>query len=176
MKSSMLSIAVASASIARVCAFTASHQLGFLRQSTTTLQGTLRPDATTAISDALRISEEFGATSNEARVAWDIVEEIDSSDNSAAWGNAAFGSGGSDSTVTLNNDYFDHIRSLSYLIKDTSSKVSQMKQLVSQIKDMEITDPLLSRVPDDEEGKQLKSSLANAKAAMESTWFIQCGS
>ena len=96
MRSSMLLIAVASASIARVCAFTSSHhhQLGSLRQST--LQGTLRPDATTAISDALRISEEFGATSNEARVAWDIVEEIDSSDNSAAWGNAAFGSGGSD--------------------------------------------------------------------------------
>ena len=46
------------------------------------------------------------------------------------------------------------IISVHYLtyVKDTSSKVSsQMKQLVSQIKDMEITDPLLSRVPDDEE-------------------------
>jgi len=38
-----------------------------------------------AIQDAMRLSKEKGATSSEARVAWDIVEEIDASDNSAAF-------------------------------------------------------------------------------------------
>jgi hypothetical protein len=40
-----------------------------------------RPDATEAIKVALDASKKFGATSVEARVAWDTVEEIDSSDN-----------------------------------------------------------------------------------------------
>jgi len=40
-----------------------------------------RPDASAAIKEALEASKKFGATSSEARVAWDIVEEMDSSDN-----------------------------------------------------------------------------------------------
>eukprot|EP00555_Chaetoceros_dichaeta_P011376 CAMPEP_0198259654 /NCGR_PEP_ID=MMETSP1447-20131203/8785_1 /TAXON_ID=420782 /ORGANISM="Chaetoceros dichaeta, Strain CCMP1751" /LENGTH=234 /DNA_ID=CAMNT_0043947091 /DNA_START=54 /DNA_END=758 /DNA_ORIENTATION=- len=38
-----------------------------------------------AIQDAMRLSKEKGATSKEARVAWDIVEELNASDNSAAF-------------------------------------------------------------------------------------------
>jgi len=37
-----------------------------------------------AIEEAMRLSKEYGATSQEARVAWDIVEELNASDNSAA--------------------------------------------------------------------------------------------
>jgi len=51
----------------------------------TALHGTVRPDATEAIADALRMSEEYGATSSEARVAWDIVEEMDSNDSMPLW-------------------------------------------------------------------------------------------
>ena len=40
-----------------------------------------RADATSAIQEALEASKKYGATSPEARVAWDIVEEIDASDN-----------------------------------------------------------------------------------------------
>jgi CP12 domain len=40
-----------------------------------------RPDASQAIKDAMAASEKFGATSKEARVAWDAVEEMDASDN-----------------------------------------------------------------------------------------------
>ena len=43
--------------------------------------GTIRPDASDAIAEALRISEECGPTSKEALVAWDIVEEMDSNDS-----------------------------------------------------------------------------------------------
>ncbi|CAB9511233.1 expressed unknown protein [Seminavis robusta] len=43
-----------------------------------------RPDASKAVKEALEITESFGINSNEAKVAWDIVEEIDASDNSEA--------------------------------------------------------------------------------------------
>ena len=57
------------------------HAVSFgARQSITyTLQATSNEDA---IQEALRISKENGATSQEARVAWDIVEELNASDNS----------------------------------------------------------------------------------------------
>jgi hypothetical protein len=61
-------------------AFAPSKQrhVAFTRLSTVK---TSRPDATEAIKVALEASMKFGATSAEARVAWDTVEEIDSSDN-----------------------------------------------------------------------------------------------
>ena len=40
-----------------------------------------RPDASRAVEEALKITASFGIDSNEAKVAWDIVEEMDASDN-----------------------------------------------------------------------------------------------
>lgn len=40
-----------------------------------------RVDSSAAVEAALAATKEFGATSPEARVLWDIVEEMDSSDN-----------------------------------------------------------------------------------------------
>jgi len=45
------------------------------------LMSTERPDTSSAVQAALEASEKYGATSPEARVAWDTVEEMDSSDN-----------------------------------------------------------------------------------------------
>jgi len=42
---------------------------------------TVRPDASSAVEEALKISAAFGIESKEAKVAWDIVEEMDASDN-----------------------------------------------------------------------------------------------
>lgn len=44
-----------------------------------------RGDSSDAIADAMEATRKFGANSPEARVAWDIVEEINASDNSAAY-------------------------------------------------------------------------------------------
>jgi hypothetical protein len=41
----------------------------------------IRPDASAAVEEALKVTAAFGIESKEARVAWDIVEEMDSSDN-----------------------------------------------------------------------------------------------
>jgi len=43
------------------------------------------PSNEDAIQEAMRLSKEKGATSSEARVAWDIVEELNASDNRAAF-------------------------------------------------------------------------------------------
>lgn len=40
-----------------------------------------RVDSASAVAEALEISKKFGATSKEARIAWENVEEMDSSDN-----------------------------------------------------------------------------------------------
>ena len=40
-----------------------------------------RGDSTSAIKEAIEASRKYGPSSPEARVAWDIVEEINASDN-----------------------------------------------------------------------------------------------
>jgi hypothetical protein len=67
-------------------AFLAATAHGFspaafgVRRSTL-LQSTARPDSSVLIQDALAASKKFGAASSEARLAWEAVEEVDSSDN-----------------------------------------------------------------------------------------------
>ena len=41
----------------------------------------IRPDATSAVEEALKITASFGIDSKEAQVAWDTVEELSASDN-----------------------------------------------------------------------------------------------
>eukprot|EP00986_Skeletonema_menzelii_P013448 scaffold7852_cov151-Skeletonema_menzelii.AAC.13 len=126
------------------------------------LHGTLRPDASEAIAEALKISEELGATSNEARVAWDIVEEMDSNDSSPAFlGSNTIG------VDTLSDDYYGKIRSLHYLMEDTNWSMQQMERLIKEIKLLDLKDPSLARLPDGEGGTALKAALSDAKAAVE---------
>lgn len=40
-----------------------------------------RVDSTSLVDEALAASKKFGASSKEARLAWEAVEEVDSSDN-----------------------------------------------------------------------------------------------
>lgn len=48
---------------------------------TTALGVSSRPDATELIKNAVAISQKFGKDSPEARLAWEVVEEVDASDN-----------------------------------------------------------------------------------------------
>lgn len=59
-----------------------SPQLGGFRSKMTRLSmSSSRVDSSEAVKAALEASKKYGATSPEARVAWDIVEEMDSRDN-----------------------------------------------------------------------------------------------
>lgn len=138
-------------------AFSSPHHCTVVRQ--TACYGTVRPDASEAIEHALQVSKKYGPTSKEARLAWDTVEEMDSNDSSPAYAS------GQSKSVDAPQDYYDHINSLSYLLKDTSSKFAQMKELVAQIKALELKDPSLARLPDKSSGP-LKRALSEAKAAV----------
>lgn len=48
------------------------------------LQATSRPDASALIEEALKVTSALGIDSKEARLAWEAVEEVDSSDTSPA--------------------------------------------------------------------------------------------
>jgi hypothetical protein len=120
-----------------------------------------RPDSSAAVADALRISQEFGASSDEAKVAWETVEEMDSSDIAPALGQTT-----QLSVEDANKmDYAMQVSALSYLLKDTQDKIAQIKVLASNIKQLELEDGSLTKLPPD--SASLKTALAEAKAAKE---------
>ena len=49
--------------------------------TTSSLQGTSKVDSADQIAEAMSLCNEFGSDSDECRVAWDIVEEMDSNDS-----------------------------------------------------------------------------------------------
>lgn len=55
-----------------------AHQPSFVSK---TQLSVVHPDASAAIEAAVQASKNFGPTSPEARVAWDVVEEISAADN-----------------------------------------------------------------------------------------------
>lgn len=61
-------------------AWTTAPRFGAVR-STTQLFAESRPDSSKAVAAALEASKKYGATSPEARLAWEAVEDMDSADN-----------------------------------------------------------------------------------------------
>jgi len=120
-----------------------------------------RPDSSDAVAEAVRISEKYGATSKEARVAWDIVEEMDSSDTSPATDPPPSMSASESRKI----DYLVEINGLSVLLEETSLARSRMRDLVSRLRDLELSDPSLSKLGAESEG--LRRALQEAKAAIE---------
>lgn len=120
-----------------------------------------RPDSSEAVAEALRISKELGAGSVEAKIAWETVEEMDSSDLAPALGQVP-----QLSVEDANKmDYASQVSALSYLLKDTQEKISQMRVLASNIKQLELKDASLTKLPLD--SSSFKTALAEAKAAKE---------
>ena len=121
-----------------------------------------RPDSSAAVAEALRLSREFGATSDEARSAWETVEEMDSSDPSPAMGERRRRD---DDADQKSMDYATQMRSLNQLLTSTREKLEQIKTLATNLKEFDIEDPNLSKLPDTASG--LKVALQEAKAATE---------
>jgi hypothetical protein len=122
-----------------------------------------RPDSSNEIQEALRMSKEFGPNSKEAKVAWDIVEEIDASDNVRK----AFELGSLDSMGLIQNekDYVDNVNNLSNMLTNViEPAITPIQTLISTLKDKEIKDPKMPKlggpIPE-----VLADALAEAKAA-----------
>ena len=128
------------------------------------LEGTIRPDSSEAVAEALRISKKYGASSQEARVAWDVVEEMDS--NWTPNMDDMSSSSKSLSKQEMNKmDYGIQVRALAQLLQGNKETLNQIKTLASNIKQMELTDPSLTKLPS--EASKLKTVLSEAKAAAE---------
>ncbi|KAL3800372.1 hypothetical protein HJC23_003668 [Cyclotella cryptica] len=119
-----------------------------------------RADSSAAVEAALEASKKYGATSAEARVLWDIVEEMDASDNSAAY-----------QAPVLDAEYEAKVKALSQMLSKTKAELDEVKQLADELKGVKLASPSVSAsAPDDSAMKEALSAARDAtkKFGMES--------
>lgn len=154
------------APIATCVAYLASSASAFApaflpRSGSTQLQG--RVDSSEAIAEALRLSEEFGASSKEARLAWEVVEEMDSSDPSAAYEGGVT----EEECLTSNSkecaDYDEKVRALATLLAEQQASIEQVKSLANELQAIKLTAPSSRPSPD---SSMMKKVLREANAAV----------
>lgn len=113
-------------------------------------------DSSEAIQAALDASKKYGAASPEARVLWDIVEEMDSADNSAAY-----------KPAVVDEEYADKVKALSQLLTKTKDELDMVKSLADQLKGVKIAKPVSSSTGSGSEDAAMKEALAAARSAVE---------
>jgi len=116
----------------------------------------LRSAGPEAIEAALAASKKFGATSKEAAVAWDIVEEMDASDNSAAF-----------QPAVEDEEYELKVKSLSQMLSKTKDELELVKQLAADLKGVKLSVPKSGGAIDPVQAAATKSALAEARSATE---------
>lgn len=107
-----------------------------------------------AIDAAMAASKEHGAASKEARVLWDIVEEIDSADNSAAY-----------KAPVEDAEYEAKIKALSQMLTKTKDEIDSVKALADELKGVKIAAPGKGAAA--EPSAAMKTALEEARAASE---------
>lgn len=110
-----------------------------------------------AIEAALAASREHGPTSPEARVLWDIVEEIDASDNSAAY-----------KPAVVDTEYEEKVKSLSQMLTKTKDELNKVKELADSLKGVKLAAPP-SGAATGGDVEAMQDALAAAKAATEAS-------
>mmetsp|Transcript_5889 Transcript_5889/g.8756 ORF Transcript_5889/g.8756 Transcript_5889/m.8756 type:complete len:233 (-) Transcript_5889:143-841(-) len=126
-----------------------------------------RGDSTDAVDAALEASRSFGATSEEARVAWDIVEEIRASDNSAAYVHSE------DDTLadpSENKVYYDKFLELKQLSELQKTHIDSVRQVTESIRAVKLSPPENKILDEGDEGRSdpiLDHALSEAKRMTE---------
>eukprot|EP00526_Cylindrotheca_closterium_P020672 CAMPEP_0113610790 /NCGR_PEP_ID=MMETSP0017_2-20120614/5213_1 /TAXON_ID=2856 /ORGANISM="Cylindrotheca closterium" /LENGTH=208 /DNA_ID=CAMNT_0000519699 /DNA_START=86 /DNA_END=712 /DNA_ORIENTATION=- /assembly_acc=CAM_ASM_000147 len=119
------STTIAFLAIASTQAFSPSN----IQQVRKTTQLFARADSADLVAEALAASKEFGASSPEARLAWEAVEEVDSSDNSAATqGNVA--------------DYQSKLQELAAKLKEQQPAMAVLGEMAEEIKAVKLSAPV----------------------------------
>ncbi|CAJ1951266.1 unnamed protein product [Cylindrotheca closterium] len=123
-----------------------------MRATTTSTQLQMsRVDSSELVKEALAASKKFGAASPEARLAWEAVEEVDSSDNSAATqGNVA--------------DYQAKLKELAAKLKEKQPVMSVLNDMADEIKAVKLSAPASKPSVS---SPQLKEAMENAKQLTE---------
>jgi len=127
----------------------------FSRTQRTVLYG--RVDSSDAVKAALEASKKFGPTSKEAQTAWEAVEEMDSSDNSAAY------TGG---VSEEDQQYDEKMAALAALLEENQAKIYEMKKLAQELQAVKLVDPQKVKTVA-APNPMLKKLLAEAKEATE---------
>mmetsp|Transcript_1164 Transcript_1164/g.1902 ORF Transcript_1164/g.1902 Transcript_1164/m.1902 type:complete len:206 (-) Transcript_1164:109-726(-) len=112
-----------------------------------------RVDSSDAVKAALEASEKYGATSPEARIAWETVEEMDSSDNSAASKGAK-----------LDKTTAEKIAALAALLDAQKANVDKIAELATEIKAVKVAAPVSKPASD---SPALRTALDEAREASE---------
>lgn len=123
------------------------------------------PVVSDLISEALQVSEKYGNTSIEARLAWEAVEEVNASDNSAA----SMGSLNDECDVEVVSqeclEYSAALEELQELIEEHKPVLSNLSDnIASSVKQIKLSAPKTSAAP---QSDALKAALEEARSITE---------
>jgi hypothetical protein len=123
-------------------------------------------DSAKAIDDAVHKSRLYGPDSNEARVAWDIVEEIDAYlEPLLACTSAETAFGETPATTQSASNYANQMQNFSNLLNSVSPALAQIKSLATTLRQLgQIDDPRIRR-GSPKISIQLAEALQHARAA-----------
>lgn len=134
--------------------------------TTTSLDGD-RTDATEAINAALEASKKYGSTSAEARTAWEVVEELDGNDDSAAYTGGVTDSDLADTTsdpAAAVLEYEEKISLLATMLETQKAKIESVKTLAQEIRAVKMT---TSTGAVGRDSAQMRAALDDAKRVTE---------
>ncbi|CAJ1934399.1 unnamed protein product [Cylindrotheca closterium] len=106
-----------------------------------------RVDTSELIEEALAASKKYGASSPEARLAWEVVEEIDASDNTAP-------------TLGVSSDYKAQVEGLVTRLKQQQPAIAALNSMAADIQAIKLSAP--KKTPA-QENVQLQEAMDNAK-------------
>lgn len=131
----------------------ASSTVAFAPSSSGRTTVALHAAGSADIEAALAASKEFGPTSKEARVLWDIVEEMDASDNSVAT-----------KAPVVDVEYESKVKALSEMLAKTKGELDQVRKLADELKGVKLASPP-STTGGTDMGDAMTSALTAARAA-----------
>lgn len=109
-----------------------------------------------AIAEAQRICAE-NPDSQECKVAWDIVEELEAADSHKVAPEAPAG-------ISASAEYNSLLDSFDILSKRTTDKLEQLKAVTLRLEDLGVNEPAVSQLYDISD--ELKRAIAQAKACL----------
>lgn len=126
-----------------------------------------RVDSSDAVTKALEASKKFGAASKEARLAWEEVEEIASSDNSAAYSGGVNFQGYNDPNSEEFKEFDEKMSALGSLLEENKAKLYAIKSLAQEVQSIKISPPTTTASSNEEQNilPMIKELVAQAKVA-----------
>mmetsp|Transcript_18066 Transcript_18066/g.43741 ORF Transcript_18066/g.43741 Transcript_18066/m.43741 type:complete len:266 (+) Transcript_18066:48-845(+) len=118
--------------------------------------------AAAAIANANAISQQFGASSKEAALAWEAVEEIDSRDNSAAYTTDTSKVMTAEELREATSQYETNLKTVQRLTRDLKKAQKHMKDVATQLQALKIQAPENRPAP---KSLALDKALQDAKSA-----------